>query len=506
MKLVSNRKWLLNSSEDAEKIKKMLLDIAAKEEKINNPHEKWRFKYFDSTITYYESKNKRTLFITDSDCEEVLGLHKYIDSIIGSRFILPTKEYLVGLDEVGKGEVIGHVILAGVVFPSSIFQEIDRFSGVADTKVKKTVQFWEGIFNKLDFYKSKGLMFLVEKIPPWDFDKYNINNLMDLTYQRILNYLAQKIPLDKSRIVIDDYGIGLRLKKFLKSLKNAGAEVVITHRADEQYLESRIASLIAKYYQQKVKEAIYKNSEFRLEDEEIGSGNAGDLRTINYLKKWWAEKKEWPWFVKRSFKTIQQIEGRKGLQKRKFPPLNENLISQEFREKFYNGKLNISSLMINCPHCGQILKSLKLILKEQQTTAICINLNCNKEIEEVNNVLRYFCGKILPDTSTIIRGFISKDLENTKFFENFTILIHPIVKKESDNRGGKRELERLGHYHSIGRIKLEEIGSIDDFPQENIERDELIQKGAIENNAILITGDKGMMGVAQAKNLFVIEI
>jgi len=504
MKLVSNRKWLLNSSEDAEKIKKMLLDIGAKEEKINNPHEKWRFKYFDSTITYYESKNKRTLFITDSDCEEVLGLHKYIDSIIGSRFILPTKEYLVGLDEVGKGEVIGHVILVGVIFPSSIFQEIDRFSGVADTKVKRTVQFWEGIFNKLDFYKSKGLMFLVEKIPPWDFDKYNINNLMDLIYQRILNYLSQKIPLDRSRIVIDDYGIGPRLKKFLESLKNAGAEVVITHRADEQYLESRIASLIAKYYQQKSLEAIYKNPEFKLEGEEIGSGNVGDVRTINYLKKWWSEKKKWPWFVKQSFKPIREIEGKREFKKIKLPPLNESLISQEFREKFYNGKLNITSLMVNCYHCGQTLKSFKLIFKEQQTTAICIN--CKKEIEGISDVLRYFCGKILPDTSTIIRGFISKDLENTKFFENFTILIHPIVRKESDNRGGKRELERLGHYHSIGRIKLEEIEPIDNIPQENIERDKLIQKGAIENNAILLTGDKGMMGLAQAKNLFVIEI
>lgn len=504
MKLVSNRKWLLHSSEDAEKIKKKLLDIGAKEEKINNPHEKWRFKYFDSTITYYESKNKRTLFITDSDCEEILELHKQIDSIIGSRFILPTKEYLVGLDEVGKGEVIGHVILAGVVFPSSIFQEIDRFSGVADTKVKRTVQFWEGIFNKLDFYKSKGLMFLVEKIPPWDFDKYNINNLMDLTYQRILNYLAQKIPLDKSRIVIDDYGVGWRLKKFLKSLRNAGAEIIIASGADEQYLESRIASLIAKYFQQKIIEAISKNPEFKLDGESIGSGNVGDPKTLNYLKKWWAEKKKWPWFVKQSFKTIQQIEGRRGLRKRKFPPLNENLISQEFREKFYNGQLNISSLRVNCPYCGHILKSLKLIPKEKQTTAICIN--CARELEGVNDALRYFCGKILPDTSTIIRGFISTDLENTKFFENFTILVHPIVKKESDTHGGKKELERLGHYHSIGRIRLEEIDSVNNFPKESIERDELIQKGAVENNAILITGDKGMMGLAQAKNLFVIEI
>jgi hypothetical protein len=121
--------------------------------------------------------------------------------------------------------------------------------------------------------------------------------------------------------------------------------------------------------------------------------------------------------------------------------------------------------------------------------------------------LRYYCGRLLPDSSVITRGFLSKDLEAAKFFENSTILLHPVTKKESDNPGGKKELERLGRFASIGRIKLEETASLlDPNKLDNISRDEAIQLGSAQHRAILVTADNGMKGSAQAKGLFVLEV
>jgi len=57
-----------------------------------------------------------------------------IDSVVGSAYVLPTKDFLIGLDETGKGEVIGHTVLTGVIFPKELFKDVDLLIGPADTK------------------------------------------------------------------------------------------------------------------------------------------------------------------------------------------------------------------------------------------------------------------------------------------------------------------------------------------------------------------------------------
>ncbi len=503
MKLISNRKWTIVDLEKVNEIKEWLIKNGGKEYNVSSSHESWRIKFSDATITYYK---KGTLFITDSNDESLIEVHNFINSLIGSRFINSTKKYLIGFDETGKGEVLGHTVLVGVVIPKDIFSDVERDIGVADSKIKRTVTYWDEIFRKIDFYQSKGLKFLIQKIPPWQFDKYNINKILDITYQRMLSLLTSNIPLDEIRIVFDDYGIGFNLNRFLVSLKNAGAEVIKANKADDNYLESRVASLIAKREQQKVIEAISKNPEFQIEGAVIGSGNAGDPETIRWLNEWKKKGKEWPWFVKTSFKTIRQIDGITTEPKKVNPPINDNLLSKEFIEKFNSGKLNIINLSIICSSCGASSKSIKLIPMNNITTPVCIS--CNKEIKDVSLTLQYYCGKIIPDTNAIASGFITKDLEGIKFFENFTFLLHPTVKYECDkHRGTKKELEKLGNFASMGRIRLEEIKSnLDASELNSTQRDESILNGAVKNNAIILTGDKAMKGIAQAKSLFVIEI
>jgi hypothetical protein len=105
------------------------------------------------------------------------------------------------------------------------------------------------------------------------------------------------------------------------------------------------------------------------------------------------------------------------------------------------------------------------------------------------------------------RRFIRERLGKVQFFEGFTILLHPIVKRESDRPGGKRELERLAKFAAIGRIRLEEIqeaGKLEGL--NNLEKDEKIVESASKFNAILITRDRTMKAFAQAKNLFCLYV
>ncbi len=104
---------------------------------------------------------------------------------------------------------------------------------------------------------------------------------------------------------------------------------------------------------------------------------------------------------------------------------------------------------------------------------------------------------------------MSRDLNSSRFFENFTVILSPVVRKECDGTPrGKKEFEELAKFDSIGRIRLESPGKIDDVPKglSGKERDERIIEDCIKYNAILVTGDKSMHAFASGKNVFTIYL
>ena len=109
----------------------------------------------------------------------------------------------------------------------------------------------------------------------------------------------------------------------------------------------------------------------------------------------------------------------------------------------------------------------------------------------------------------MLRQVISRDLRISRFFENFTVILSPVVRKECDGTPrGKKEFEELARFDSMGRIRLESPGKIQDIPKElsRDERDERIIEDCIEHNAILVTGDKSMQAFAGGKNMFTIYL
>lgn len=142
---------------------------------------------------------------------------------------------------------------------------------------------WDDALKRIDTLKAKGLDFLIDKIPPWHVDRFNLNKIMDVVYQRILSNFMRRIEAHRIRVVFDDYGVGDTLKRYIRSLENAGAAVIVTHAADSSYLETKLASVVAKREREKVMEAINNSAEFKLEVCSIGSGNAGDPETLPEL-------------------------------------------------------------------------------------------------------------------------------------------------------------------------------------------------------------------------------
>lgn len=152
--------------------------------------------------------------------------------------------------------------------------------------------------------------------------------------------------------------------------------------------------------------------------------------------------------------------------------------------------MDIRALSAVCPSCGTISKAVLFTSGEKGFTASCPS--CRKPIKDLNFTLRYYCGFIVPDSNVINRGLLGKDLEKSKFFEDFTILIPAVVRYECDTKGGKKEFERLGKFASISSIKLKEVEELNPSKFQEMtsqERDELIMRTCIEENAILLSAD-----------------
>lgn len=206
-----------------------------------------------------------------------------------------------------------------------------------------------------------------------------------------------------------------------------------------------------------------------------------------------------------------KIEGRFEKPRKITPPIKEELLSPEFLEKFNRGTLSIQSLSLVCPECGARNKVVPFAVYRNKNGRKVSQVkcpSCKKSIEDVAVTLRYYCGYVIADANVIIRGLLSKDLESSRFFEDFTVVLPAVVRKERDTKGGKKELERLARFALIGRIKLENTGKAEDVPANlsNIERDERIIQDASECNAIVITGDNSMKAHSIGRNLFTIFI
>jgi len=505
---MTGRSWKVSEINITQQIKQYLLEHGGQERGVRGINEVWRVKFSDSTFTYYKNG---TLYSTPSRSDDpaVLEAWKYLDFLVGS-YPPPTKDFLIGLDETGKGEAIGHIVLTGVIFPKEIFKHLDILLGPADTKKRHEFEYWDNIFRKLDLHRKEGLDFILETIPPWEVDEYNINKIMDITYQRILNMFFRKVKISKCRIVLDDYRVGHTLQRFLRFLENNGAEVIVTSHADSKYIEAKVASLISKRYREYQIKKINEDPRWRIGNLCVGTGNAGDLNTIKWLEEWYKYNKSWPWFVKRSFVTVRKIDGKLKPIK-KVPPIRENLLSKEFLKEFNQGCFSIQSLSLVCPFCGLVLKNATFAIFEKngRTISELRCPNCYEFIKDARFTLRYYCGYVIPDSSTIRRKLISHDLEASKIFEDFTIILVPVVRSECDGTPrGKEELEKLQLYHTQGRIKLECSGNVGAIPPglSSTARDEEIIKACIEKNAILLTGDKSMSTFAVGKNVFTIFI
>lgn len=206
---------------------------------------------------------------------------------------------VAGIDEAGRGPVIGPLIVSGVSFEAEKLSELVRL-GVKDSK-KLSNKRREELFHEIVRVCTD---YLVIKVEPWEIDRVigrglKLNKFEARLFSEIINNLKPK------QVIIDLVDINERRfrREVEKYLVYVPENILMEHKADEKYPIVSAASVIAKVIREREMDKI------RREYGDIGSGYPSDPKTIEFLRRWYSERGEFPPIVRRSWKTLKRIRG-----------------------------------------------------------------------------------------------------------------------------------------------------------------------------------------------------
>ncbi len=211
---------------------------------------------------------------------------------------------VLGIDEAGRGPVIGPMVIAGVLLEKKAEKELKN-AGVKDSKLlsKKRRKELEKII------KEKATEVKTIIIPAKEIDslrkKMSLNEIEAMKIGRLISSFSEKPGL----IIIDlvdpsELDFLKRLKKYVTFPCRIKAE----HKADLKNISVAAASIIAKVKRDELIEKLSKKHG------EFGSGYPADEKTINFLKKNRGKEMD---FVRYSWATARKILGKKKNQKQK---------------------------------------------------------------------------------------------------------------------------------------------------------------------------------------------
>ena len=216
---------------------------------------------------------------------------------------------VAGVDDAGRGCVIGPLIIAGISVREEDLPKLAQL-GVKDSKLLSP-HMRERLFPEI---KQIAQDCAIERLSPKEIDDvvlkgkklHKLNWLEAQAMARVIETLKPDIAyVDASDILEERFG-----QHILECL-HFKTNIVSEHKADRNYPVVSAASIIAKVERDKaVADLANAYGDF-------GSGYPSDPRTIRFLQRCIEESKEYPDFVRKSWKPAQKIKNDKESRQRK---------------------------------------------------------------------------------------------------------------------------------------------------------------------------------------------
>src|SRR3989338_5794529 len=147
---------------------------------------------------------------------------------------------VLGIDEAGRGPVIGPLIIGGVMIEDG---EEDKINGVKDSKLlshKKRIE--------LDKKIRENAEFIIIEVPPKEIDEALESDTLNLNWLEAHKKAEIINALNPDKAIIDCPSPNCKAyEKYLRDLlTNKGTKLVVEHKADVNYPTCSAASIIEK--------------------------------------------------------------------------------------------------------------------------------------------------------------------------------------------------------------------------------------------------------------------
>ena len=200
---------------------------------------------------------------------------------------------LAGIDEAGRGSVLGPLVVCGVVILEERLKYLDRLKLKDSKKItpKRRIVLSRKIKKIAECYPVHISATDIDLLRAKDI---NLNEIEKIAMRKIIgNSNADKCFIDC--IDVKPERFKNEIEKFQHNL-----QVVAEHGADDKYAIVSAASIVAKV------ERDMEINKIKKEFKDIGSGYPSDPKTISFLKN--TPYNDLPDFVRRSWATVERMK------------------------------------------------------------------------------------------------------------------------------------------------------------------------------------------------------
>ena len=208
-------------------------------------------------------------------------------------------ELICGIDEAGRGPVIGPMVIAGVWIPLNA-EQILLTLDVKDSKKHSPKRREE-----LSAVISERFYHHLEVVAAEDIDSLRAAMTLNELEVHVFAKIGREKQADSYYLDSASTNEAWFGERFQAGLPFE-ADVVSRHEADDIYPVVSAASVLAKVERDRQVECIASELEPRL-DLPLGSGYPSDPRTRQFIKEWLQEYGDVPPYTRRSWKTVQKI-------------------------------------------------------------------------------------------------------------------------------------------------------------------------------------------------------